>query len=423
MNLSLDYDAVVIGAGTAGLVAATRLAQAGINVCVLAKGIGSTHLAPGTIDVLGYGPEPIDSPREGLAALLSARPDHPYGLIGIDLVSEALDWFVTTAAAGPFDGYSYIGGIERNLLLPNPLGVLRRSALVPATMAAGERGQLRRVCIVGTPSLRDFQASLCAANLQMAGIEARAISLELELEYPDVNALGVARHLDDERWRGRFCARLAPLLQPGEHVGLPAILGVIDPHRVMNDLEQRLERRVFEIPTLPPSVPGIRLYEILRSALRQAGGRLVLGAEVVSHTRSGERIASVSTRASGHYVSYRADWFVLASGGFASGAIALDSHWVTSERVLNLALEGIPAADEPRFRSSYLDQQPLSRAGVAVDRGLRARGLENVMVAGAALPGAAPAREGSGEGLALSSGYLAAETISATQDPRKKALT
>ena len=53
MRGELHYDAVVIGAGTAGLVAGARLAEGGARVCVLAKGVGSTHLAPGTIDVLG----------------------------------------------------------------------------------------------------------------------------------------------------------------------------------------------------------------------------------------------------------------------------------------------------------------------------------------------------------------------------------
>jgi glycerol-3-phosphate dehydrogenase subunit B len=62
----LHFDAVVIGAGTAGLVAATRLAQEGASVCVLAKGIGSTHLAPATIDVLGYAPDRVDASRAAL---------------------------------------------------------------------------------------------------------------------------------------------------------------------------------------------------------------------------------------------------------------------------------------------------------------------------------------------------------------------
>jgi anaerobic glycerol-3-phosphate dehydrogenase len=48
---------------------------------------------------------------------------------------------------------------------------------------------------------------------------------------------------------------------------------------------------------------------------------------------------------------------------------------------------------------------------VAVDADLRAEGAENVLVAGAALPGAVPWREGSGEGIALASGYRAAAVV------------
>ena len=147
---------------------------------------------------------------------------------------------------------------------------------------------------------------------------------------------------------------------------------------------------MFEIPTLPPSVPGMRLYEILRAALRAAGGRLVLGAEVVSADREGSRVTAVSTRAAGHDARYAAPWFVLAAGGFNSGAIELGSHWVTHDRVLGLPLRGLPAEGEPRFVGDYLDEQPMSRVGVAVDAELRAEGAENVFVAGAALPGADP---------------------------------
>ena len=90
MRAQLHFDAVVIGAGTAGLTAATRLAQGGARVCVLAKGVGSTHLAPGTIDVLGYAPKLV---REPLSAIKKLAPDHPYSLLGADAVVEALQWF------------------------------------------------------------------------------------------------------------------------------------------------------------------------------------------------------------------------------------------------------------------------------------------------------------------------------------------
>jgi glycerol-3-phosphate dehydrogenase subunit B len=413
MRSQLHFDAVVIGGGMAGLTAGTRLAQAGAKVAVLSKGHGSTHLSPGTIDVLGYTPGRVTSPQDSLARLISERPDHPYALIGVDAISESLAWFADCAANGPLPGYGYVGGLDRNLLLPTALGVLRPSAMVPVTMASGEASGLGNVAIVSVPALREFHPALCAANLSAAGIPSRGISLQITMERADMSPTGMARHFDDPRWRGQFCAQLLPMLRGDEQVGLPAMLGLTDPVAAVADLERRLGRTVFEIPTLPPSVPGIRRYEILRAALRAASGRLVLGAEVIAHERSGARITSVATHAAGRDLNYVADWYVLASGGFASGAIELDSQWVTHERVLDLALRGVPDSGSPRFARKYLAEQPLARAGVAVDAELRADGIENVLVAGASLPGATPWREGSGEGIALASGHRAAALIAA----------
>lgn len=403
------YDVVVIGAGTAGLVAGTRLAEAGADVCVIAKGIGSTHLAPGTIDVLGYAPERVESPASAIDELVAARPDHPYALIGRAAVREAADWFMATAARGALPGYGYVGSLERNLLLPTAVGALKPSALVPETFAAGDSHQLGRLAVVGTPVLRDFHAALCAENLRSAGIDATAVNLELELDRADANTLGLARRFDDPSWRAGFAARLAPLIRSADHVALPATLGCSDPHAVLTDLESRLGRRVFEVPTLPPSVPGMRLYEILRQALLAAGGRLVLGAGVVAHTRDGERVAAVQTATAGSNTSYEARAFVLASGGFHSGAITLDSHWHAHEQLLDLPLHGVP--DGRHFVPSYFDEQPLARAGVAVDAELRAAEVSNIVVAGASLPGSVSWREGSGEGIALASGHRVAQLV------------
>jgi glycerol-3-phosphate dehydrogenase subunit B len=156
----------------------------------------------------------------------------------------------------------------------------------------------------------------------------------------------------------------------------------------------------------------MRLFVILRDALRAAGGRLMLGSEVVAADSDGDRVTAVRAQSAGGERRYAAPWFVLAAGGFASGAIELDSHWRTHERVLGLPLAGVPAPDESRFVPGYLEEQPLARAGVAVDGRLRAQGRENVLVAGAALPGAASWREGSGEGVALASGSHAAAVVS-----------
>ena len=163
-----------------------------------------------------------------------------------------------------------------------------------------------------------------------------------------------------------------------------------------SDLQEQLGRPVFEVPTLPPSVPGMRVSETLRDALRERGGRIVLNSEAVARERATARASRRSARPP------RGARSTTARAGSCSppaawrrGGIALDSHWRARETALGLPVHGVPAPGEPRFGADYFGEQPFARAGVAVDDGLRPvdgdgrRLLDNVLVAGATLAGAA----------------------------------
>jgi glycerol-3-phosphate dehydrogenase subunit B len=402
-------DVIVVGAGVAGLTAAVRLAEAGVRVLVLAKGVGSTHLAPGTIDVS----------REPLADLVAAHPQHPYAVIGTDGLAAAAAWFGERVATGPLAPYAYVGGVEENFVLPSAVGAAKPSALVPVTMAGGDLRAGGDMRIVGFRTLKDFHPALAADNLT-AGGAVRAQSAELDLGAPgraDVNSLALARRFDDPAFRRDVAAQLVGRLAAGERVGFPAVLGVRDPHGAWSELEHALGRRVFEIPTLPPSVPGMRLFATLRAALQRARGQVLLNNVVVGPVLEGERLTGVRVRVGLRDATYLAAHVVLATGGFASGGIELDSRWRAHERALGLPVAGVPAPGEPRFSERYFDEHPMARAGVAVDSALRplAEGGEpvyaNVRVVGGSLAGAAPWREGCGDGLSLLSGYRAAELI------------
>ena len=414
------YDAVVIGAGVAGLSAAVRAAEAGARVLVLAKGIGSTHLAPGTIDVLGYAPERVDAPGAALPAFVRDHPDHPYGRLAVDDIRRAVEWFKGRFDAGVLNGYRYRGSLDHNVLLPTALGVPKPSAVVPETMIAGDLRAGGRVCVVGLRWLKDLSASYLADNLGRAwlGIEARAIELDLRPERrADANALAFARALDDAGFRATLAGALRSRLDAGERVGMPAVLGLDDPHAVWEDLERRLERPVFEIPALPPSVPGIRVYRALKEALRRAGGRIVLNAVVAGAERANGQVTALRARVAARERTYKARWVVLASGGMGSGGVAVDSRWNVHETILGLPLANVPAAGEARFAPGYFDPQPLARVGVATDASLRPvdgdgrRAADNVLVVGASLAGAEPWREKSGDGVSLATGHRAGELI------------
>jgi glycerol-3-phosphate dehydrogenase subunit B len=410
-----SYDVLVIGAGLAGLSAATRLAEAGAKVMVIAKGVGATHLAPGTIDVLGYAPERVERPGEALAGLDAA---HPYARVGAEGVAASVEWFKRQFDGGPLGAYGYRGDLGENVLLPTTVGAAKPSAVVPETMAAGDLRDGAPMLVVGFHALRDFHAPYLAENVSRAGPPARAIVLPRRLDgRPEANSLGLARALEDPASVAEIAAEVAGALDGEARVGFPAGLGAEDPHGVWRDLEDRLGRRVFEIATLPPSVPGMRVYRTLRDRLRAHGGRIILNSEAVGHVRAGARVETVSAQAAGRIVDYRARWIVLATGGVAAGGIHVDSRWRPRERVLGLPLSGVTAPGAERFAPGYFDEHPFNAIGVPVDDGLRpvdvggARVCENVLVAGATLAGACPWKEKSGDGISLATGHRAAEII------------
>jgi glycerol-3-phosphate dehydrogenase subunit B len=409
------YDVLVIGTGLAGLTAATRLAEAGARVCVVAKGIGATHLAPGTIDVLGYAPDRVERPGEALSSLDGG---HPYRRIGAEAVAASIDWFKRQFDGGPLGGYRYVGDLGTNVVLPTAVGAPKPSAVVPESMAAGDLGREGSVLVAGFHVLRDFHPAYLADNLSRGGVPARSITLTRRFDgRPEANSLGIARALDDAGVRTEVADQVARALDGEARVCFPAVLGAEDPHGVWRFFEDRLGRPVFEVGTLPPSVSGMRVFRTLRDRLRSLGGRIVIGSEAVGGDRAGDRLTSLRARAAGREVTYRARWVVLATGGVASGGVQLDSRWRAREAVLGLPLTGVPEPGEDRFVPGYFDEQPFSRAGVAVDDGLRpvdgagVRVCENVLVAGATLAGAQPWREKSGDGLSLASGHRAAELI------------
>jgi len=417
------HDVVVIGAGLAGLTAAVRLAERGARVLVLAKGVGATHLSAGTIDVLGYtslrrgparalthgAPERVDHPREALGRLADG---HPYSLVGAEAVAASVEWLKARVADGSLAPYAYEGGLDENLLLPTALGVARPSAVVPETMAGGDLRRGGPLFVVGFRGLKDFHPALMAETLRNTGTPARAAELDLLPEgRADVNSLGYARAFDDPAFRAEVVAQLVARLRADERVAFPAVLGIADPHAAWSDLERHLARPVFEVPTLPPSVPGMRLFAILREALRRAGGRVVLNTVVTGAEREGGRVSALRVRVGLREERRGCDWVVLATGGFASGGLELDSRWTARETALGLPVAGVPAPGDERFRPGYFDDHPMARAGVPVGSDLRPEGHENVLVAGATLAGAEPWREKSGDGISLATGHRAAELV------------
>jgi len=413
------YDAIVIGAGYAGLTAALRLAQAGQKTLLLAKGHSGTHLKPGVIDVLGYDDgQRVQRPLEAVARLRAVKPTHPYALLSESDVRDAIQFFQGAMAEA---GYPFEGSVEENLLLPTALGVARPTALVPRTMLTGQVQQGRSYLILGFTNFKDFYPDLIADNLprSFAGIQVRSkliIAPGLESE-ADLPPMLLAHAFERAEFREKLANMLKANLHPGERVGFPAVLGLDDPLTVLSDLEARLETAVFEIPTLPPSIPGLRVFHAFERLLRKYGARVQIGHPVIEPHTTGNRIESVAVQSAVRPVVYSAREFLLATGGLLSGGLAVDSYGQISERLFNLPLAGAPGPGDARFQARYFEEHPINSIGITVDAEMRPLDehgqvvYSNLRACGALVARTDVWKEKSSGGISLGTAYRAAQAI------------
>ena len=408
---------VVIGAGPAGLVAAIRLAEGGARVALLNKGTGGLQLGQGTFDILGYGPDRVERPLDALAGFAEAHPGHPYGVLPADLVARSANYL--RDLVGPA---LLVGDAAVNLKLPTAVGAVRPTALASPSMTAGACVDGARFVIVGLRQLKDFYPELVVGNLVRTDLpgggrlQARAAMLDLPAREGEIDSTGLtyARALDDPAYRKRFAQAVKAVVEPGETVGLPAVLG-LDDHNAWSEVAEAIGAPVFEIPLPPPSVPGMRLNRALTARTKAAGVRVVPGSKVTGFRASGGAVDSVQLATAGGDRDFVADAFVLATGGFESGALTADSYHNVHESVFDLPLR---RPEGHLVHGDYWgDPQPLFTIGVEVDEQMLVRHpggdpvYTNLYAAGGILAGATRWQEKSGEGIAVASAVRAADSI------------
>jgi glycerol-3-phosphate dehydrogenase subunit B len=418
------HDLVVIGAGLAGLSAAMTAAEAGLRVQVVSKGLSSTHWHTGAVDLLGYLPGANEAVQTPLSHLDALPTEHPYRRLGAHAVEGALATCQRWLAEG---GLDYGGAVApgNNLWLPSPLGAPRPTYLAPAAQRAGDLSRAESLVIVGLRGMRDFFPTVIAENLRRCGYAARALFIPLGTvtQRRDFTTVQLAEALDDAGAIARLATVLRPLLEPGERVGLPAILGLQQHSRRWQELQERLATPVFEIPTLPPSVPGMRLDQALRQRLQRLGVRVQIGMEAVSFDAEDGRILSVYTATSARPLQQRAARFLLATGGFLGGGFNSDHTGRCWEVLFDLPLS-TPADRSQWFHHHFLPPagQPLFSSGVAVNehwQPVAAGGrpiYRNLWAAGGLLAHTDPIRERSLEGIAVATGIAAGRALSQRGD-------
>lgn len=400
----MHYDLIVIGMGLSGLMAAKTAVEAGQKVLVIGKGIGSLGLFSNTIDVLGNLP-PTISMREGLFRWIEEHPQHPYSKVGVENIEEALSSFVSLFPAP----YTFQSIDHANGLIPTGAGTRRSAFLIPTTMYAGAFLGGKPGLVVGFKGYKDFYARYVADLLKCQGI---TLSLP-ESPREEITAAAVSRLMEKKSFMEMIGREIRERAKGVTWVGLPAVLGVHDPIQVKKNLEDAIGLEIFEISTLPPSIPGKRIFTRFKDWLIRRGVTWLLGHSITKASLSGRRCEKVFLSNPPVLASHSADRFILATGRFAGGGLAATRETII-ETIFNLPVSQ-PGSREGWFGKSFFAGHLIHQAGILTDSHFRPTDdkgnvlLENVWVAGSILAHHDLIAEKSREGIEIATGYRAAK--------------
>ena len=401
----MHFDLIVIGMGLSGLMAARTAAEMGKRILIVGKGIGNLCLLSNTVDLLGNLPR-TTKVKEGLFQWIKDHPNHPYSKVGIERIEQAFASFLSLFPPP----YSFQSMGERNCLIPTGAGTFRPTYLIPNTMVAGTTLKDRDGFIVGFKGFKDFYANYAADQLGCRGMN---LSLS-ESSLRETSATALARLMEKGSFREIVGREIKKHLAGETRVGLPALLGIRDSCTVKQDLEEIIGAEIFEIPILPPSIPGLRIFNRFKEWLIQRGVSFLLGHAILKVVLKENRCEGVYIANPPIFNFYSADRYILATGRFIGGGLVASDERI-SEPIFSLPVAQ-PKSREDWFGKKFFNDlsHPVHEAGILTDSSFRPideKGealLENVWVAGSILAHHHAIDEKSREGIEIATGYWAA---------------
>lgn len=290
------YDVVVVGEGIAGLTAAAAAADRNRKVALVATGPGSFVTRPGWL-------------REQEILRASREPELP----------ESIAFFCELARRA---GCPYAGDLSSARSLPSLLGDFQRVALAPFLLWNAEPRCGTSTAVVGIRGLSTFDEDFIAerfsehARRTNSGCTyaARKISFARDMGIP-VTTLRIARCFDrDPGFRAELCSALRGAASGFDRILVPGMLGMDSSAGQIAEFNQELGCPVSEIPTLPPSIPGLRIYRRLQHYLHEIGVELYRGFPVEKVETCEGFCNRLQVAAPGHAMNLCCRSAVLATG-------------------------------------------------------------------------------------------------------------
>jgi len=351
----IQTDLAIIGTGLAGTAASVFAINRGIE-CSLAGNTGALAYTTGYLDLLGFTQGHfISTPWEALNELNDTDSKHPFTKLSEHQIREAFSQFCAFVSE---HGAGYTGPSDNNLLAITPAGTVKPTLCVPLTTKKGIDGfKAKTGCtIIGFRGLKGFSAHQIVANLKAKwpGLTPAYAQFPGHLQ-GELYAEVAARSLEVSENQEKLAQLIVDEAAGNSLVGLPAILGMHNPDDVMLQLENMTGLSLFEIPTMPPSVAGIRLREMFEQILPKKNVHLVPQQKVKKIDFESERVELTLSDSHGE-INISARSVLLATGRFLSGGLYAHFDHVAEPLI------GLPVT-QPSSRDQWYQQEYLDSSG------------------------------------------------------------
>ena len=368
----LKCDVLVIGKGMAGMSAALFAANRGLSV--VQTGMTSEIIfASGLLDLMGVHPikekKVWQDPWAAIDSVVGDLSDHPYAHLTKDDISAS---FVEVLSFLEKEGLTYCREENDNTGMINPLGKTKVTYCVPKSMWGGvEALRKKPPCLIaGFHGLGDFSARQIVETLQMNWPKLRAA----QIPFPNTSHVNelftgdiLAQSLELSINRKKLIESLKKHVEDAEVIGLPAVLGMHHTDEIMAELAEQIGVPVFEIPTPPVSVPGLRLNDAFIRGLSDKGVKHFPQSQVVSVRREkSEKFTAIIGHKPAQHTLVTKN-IILASGRFWGRGLYADRRRIR-ETIFDLPVHQPENRD--KWHSDNLLEpggHTINRAGVKID--------------------------------------------------------